>query len=593
MPVATSQRVVKWGKPLDMFGVRLIISIFLCALQFPGLFVDLDRTEPNGDAHLFFHHEDMARRTILSYGEMPAWDPYSCGGIPGIANPQNPALSPDMVFRLAFGTDAGRRLAVFLFFLCGLEGMFRLGRHYGLSPLPSLFSAMVFAMCGRFTAATAVGWLHMLTFFLIPGVLFCFERGLRSWSFRILGGALLAWMILGAGTYPFPYALVVIGLTAVVRTVEALSNRTEQRTFRWYSPAATLCSMIGIALLLSAVRTLPLSMVVFGLPRHVPLSPSQYNAQQLIAFLLDGTRSHYSCEYYFLGPIALLLAFLSCHKTAQGARIMALVFFVLALGNFARFAPFSLLSSLPLFNQLRAAERQLIVVIMYLALAGGFGLAGIAARPRVRFLPTSIGFLLALAVAAVAVTQLNDANRIRAGKVYIDPAPLSDTENGFRQARGNFRAPQYFGALNLGNLACNEATPFPKSAALRADLPAEEYPLDPTVARVNRLRWTPNSIALRVRANKPTRILVNQNYNRYWTANIGGIRNHHGLLAVDVPQGKWRLKLVYRDPWQRVGALISSIALLSALAFYVTLALRKWRALRQCWRGWTWSPETR
>jgi hypothetical protein len=44
------------------------------------------------DQHLFYHH--VARAIIVRYHQMPLWNPWACGGMPLLANPQSRVLTP-------------------------------------------------------------------------------------------------------------------------------------------------------------------------------------------------------------------------------------------------------------------------------------------------------------------------------------------------------------------------------------------------------------------------------------------------------------------------------------------------------------------
>jgi hypothetical protein len=110
---------------------------------------------------------------------------------------------------------------------------------------------------------------------------------------------------------------------------------------------------------------------------------------------------------------------------------------------------------------------------------------------------------------------------------------------------------------------------------LRADLPAEEYPLEPDKATVERVKWTPNVIDLRVVAKEPTRVIINQNWNKHFVASVGHVVNHKGLLAIDVPAGTHALRVAYRDRAFDVCIVVSTLTLLSLIAYAGWYAWRR------------------
>jgi hypothetical protein len=311
----------------------------------------------------------------------------------------------------------------------------------------------------------------------------------------------------------------------------------------------------------------------------------------------------------------LILACVSARAKAHGARLLALVFLFFALGNFSQWAPVNWLAQFPFFNQLRSPERHLILVVFYIALAAGHGLSTIEGLPAYlleRFAPKSpirplfeslavtSGYVIGIGVLVFTTLDLAPKNGIWEGRVYSHFGPLSDNTRDFKQTRGNTESPHFLTALNMGNISCIEATSFPKSTLLRGDLPTEEYPLDPSLASVKRLAWTPNTIKLAIDAKKPTKILVNQNYHAYWRSNLGTVVNHRGLLAVAVPRGKAVLELSYRDYYFYFGLVISTLGLIAALVFMgrgtgVSLARlrRQWPKRTQLAGLLTWNIDPR
>jgi hypothetical protein len=156
--------------------------------------------------------------------------------------------------------------------------------------------------------------------------------------------------------------------------------------------------------------------------------------------------------------------------------------------------------------------------------------------------------------------------------------PARTYEQPFRQHRGNRRDAHIFPAINMGSIYCITGIPVPQSPLLRADLAQEEYPLDPSLATVRRMRWTPNEITLDVQARRATRILVNQNYDHHWRSTVGTVVSHQGLLAVDVPAGRHTVVLTFVDRALQLSLLVSSLTLLALAAKLLAHIARRVRA---------------
>jgi len=323
------------------------------------------------------------------------------------------------------------------------------------------------------------------------------------------------------------------------------------------------------------------------------------------SLLIRGGGGHYAGESYmggFLIVAAIFPLFLRDAKVIRPLAVAAL-FFALAMGNLGPkndLSIYSVVHSLPVYSQLRNPERFTFVVCLFLALSIG-RLSGhiegaplaLAQRLRARFRPTkewvpgriahfvtgTIGGLGAVAFVVGVAFNLVVANRVSMELFAQDP-PLFFEGATFRQSRGNRWDAQVWPRAQLGTLLCFDENPYPQSAALRGDLPAEERAEDASLATVKRIAWTPNSITLDVQATTEARVLVNQNHHRGWQSNVGRVESKDGLLSVVVPPGQHVVRLRYRSTLLIVGVCIS-LATLLGLAALGGMALRtRWKQRR-------------
>ncbi len=584
---------------LDRLGVRLILWAGICYLVLQAIAVNPNRVGNSHDGHYFNFKEEAARRTIMEYGQLPVWNPWYCGGIPGIANLQGTSLAPDFLLRLAFGTTPGRRLAAFLFLLLGLEGMFRLCRYKGCSALGSLIAAIGFTCSGRFEDAITHGQMNMWGFDLLPWAVLGFERGLKQVGYRVLGGAAMAWMLLCGGTYTVPYTGLVLGIL-LLRAIWC--QYREKQPAPWRAPLLSFATIATVAVGLTAVRLVPMLEIIINVPRI--WESTEFNAFDRLYLAMvtpRGTGGHHIAGDAYVGPWILFLAIASPLLIWRGRQLartgtwmlaLGALFFWFALGEHHAFSVYGLLLHLPLYSQLHDPYRFTIVVAFFASVAAGCtvslieaGLGGWLLRiySRIRKLPwgenrkpaallRAFGFIAMVPVVVFVGLDLIGENRIHAS-IFSDqhPRPLSAE---FKQSRGNRWDAHVWIWANMGSLQCFEETPFPQSPDLRADLVAEEYALDPTTATVKRLTWTPNELDLRVVARSAATVVVNQNYNRGWNSNLGEVRSLNGLLAVDVPKGEHTLKLRYQNTLLFAGFGLS-MASLATLVFCGWMARRR------------------
>jgi hypothetical protein len=593
----------RWTDRLaSMTVVRLVVWVAIAAWVYQGILSDPFKLTDWMDDHQFYSWEQSDRMTLLRWGQLPAWNPYWCGGTPGIAAPEDSFLSPDFLLRLVFGVAHGRRLAIMLLLIAGFEGTFRLCRRLDCSVVASAFAAVIFGTCDRFVMFLHDGWINFLGFELVPWVVLCFLNGLQSWRWRLLGGFFFAWMVLNAGTYPPPYTVVVLGYLTVFLSIRAAIHG-ERRA--WLAPWKSGATIGLVALGLAAGKLIPTVALLSQFPRH--FTPVEtHGAPELFApfFYRYGV-------VLVIGLIGVVLADATAALFCGGVVLT----FALAMGDTGPWSAFHLLKALPMFSQLRFPDRYTVLILFFLVVCAARGITRVEdALPRLvrglwdrwfawrkrpaRPLPVEIGIVMVGVATLVAYEVLRpqaetvlENGRIKAGTMMLQEAPR-EYEQPFRQSRGNRRDAHIFTTANLGSIYCVAGNPLPQSALLRGDLPQEEYPSDPKKATVTRKSWSPNVIELDVDAKEATTIYVNQNWAPQWQSSVGTVKDHEKLLAVDVPAGKYTMELAYRDRLLTVCLLLSLATLLGVLYAFGRGGWQWLQAERVRWRTLpTWPDE--
>lgn len=594
------ERTSRWTDRLASLTVlRLVLWVAIAAFAYQGVTSDAWKVTEWMDDHQFYAWEEADRMTLLRWGQLPAWNPYWCGGTVGVAAPEDPFLGPDFLLRIVFGVAHGRRLAILLLVVMGMEGTYRLCRRLDASVVGSAFAAVVFATCDRYVAFIHDGWINFLGFELIPWVAFCFLKGLESWRYRLLGGFFFAWIVLSAGTYPAPFAMLTVAYLTTAFSLRGLIKGAPGKR-EWLTPWVTALTIGLVGLALSFGKLVPTLAFLRQFPRvFTPIEQLQ------LPSLFAGFYVKYAMVLLF-ALVALVTADLAAGVFAGGM----VLFFALAMGDFGPWSPFHFLKSLPVFSQLRFPDRYMVVVLFFAAVCAARGITrledsvpalarGLWSRVRAwrkkeaREAPREL-IWLAVALAtfgAYRVTRphledILEAVRIKPGQIYVQEGPRA-YDQPFRQHRGNRRDAHMFPSANMGSIYCVAGNPLPESALLRGDLPAEEYPVDPTKATVKRLSWSPNVIELEVDAREATTVRVNQNWAPEWRTNVGTVKSDEKLLAVDVPAGKHVVTLAYRDR-----ALVACLlfSLVSFLALVAVFARDGWRWLREERARWVTMP---
>ncbi|MCL2726463.1 MAG: hypothetical protein FWD69_18745 [Polyangiaceae bacterium] len=613
--MSARDRVRLGDRLLGFFGVRLAIFVIAAQAFLPGVLLDpAYKVAYYHDEHHDIVHEEAARMAVVDDHQLPAYNPYFCGGIVELSNAPSNVLAPDFLLRIVYGTLVGRRLTVLLFVLLGMEGCFRYARKNGASAIGGAMAGVAFATSGHFVSLLGWGWVFMFNYNLVPWVMLSFENGLRKKWWIIAGGFFLAWLVLGGGTYVVPYTGLVLLLLVLYETARAVFRRNERVTcirgdeiVPWYRPALTLAGMGIVALGLSAIRVFPLIHLLLTHSRPV-MQKDATKPLSLLAMLAlpkEHASSIAGAGDFYVGLYVCVLAVVALvflDKRAIKLWAFALFFAVLACGEFIEHSPYALMRKLPLFSQLRFPDRMATLSALFLALAASFAITKIEdALPRfsdwcwprlrrckrfarritlpeepwlpLRVVVTLAAFGVAAYVAKISAADVVAHNAIGRGSLYVMDAPQRVTEP-FQQSRGNRWDAHVWPFVNKGSLHCFEEHQLFESPNLRGDLEHEEYGAPGADTTVERIRWSPHEIVLKVHSNGPGRFLVNQNHSDAWKTDTGELGSDGGLISVQVPAGDHVVTLTYSDWRVRLGALVTFATVL-AIAIAGGKRLRK------------------
>ena len=591
-------------------GSSLLPTLLLVACAFGALAPAWTSSHLLADRYDWRYFDAMgeiSRRSVAWYHEAPLWNPYSCGGEVALANPQSLDAAPTFLLVVLFGVALGYKLAFAFYIFCALDGTRRLALRLGISATGSLLSALGFGLSGYCALRFSEGQVTFIGITLFPYLLLFFDRSLDEIEWAIPTGIIAAWIALLGGTFTPPMAAQVLLLWAVM----AVFKR------RTIVPIALLGLAGMVALTVGAVRMLPVLEFVHAHPRppfmravdrsgpwHLlwdlvawrtfgPLDFNSYNSEQLVpkaiahAIAHAFERKYWSHEYAARLPFGLLflwppmLFWLAWSKrldpalrwSARRASLLTIYGALLSMGNFARFAPWSLLQKLPVMRDLRVPSRHLVIVLLGLALLSGIGWDHaarlIAARwpDRKRLVPRlGLALILLCAVDGVVYSALTWRG------IFTVWIPIPDEPTRFyHDDRGDWRTMRDHLFQGHGSLGCDEEAPLQRAEALDPGNVAQERLLDPAAGEVVASEWSPNRRIVTVDLQRPTTLLVNSNWNEHWTVDRGAVTKVAGRLAVDLagsPPGRSTFTLRYSPRSFPVGAAITALALpLLALLF--------------------------
>ncbi len=524
------------------------------------------------DAQFHQVYEHVAASSISKYGQLPLWDPYSCGGMYALGNPQIRFASPTLLLSVLFGGIRAQALTACLMTTIGMEGTYRWFRQCGCSASSSVLAALVPSLVGHYGVAYFFGWINFYGFHLVPWILWGAGCALRGKISGVMVAAIAtAWMIGFGGTYA---PLMTIVFAAPVMLGQLYFRPALRQELR---ETSKLLALLGVfALGLSAVRTLPVLDVMRASGRvmaGLPGSPLPILGGMLLMHAPPSGGAISSAGLFFVGPIAIVsLGALGIFSLKRNPRfaiatlVTILLMVWLAAGYNVRPSLFSWLRALPIYSTLRYPERYLFFATSALALLGAQGLTEVQSwrhseKPLMRRAGWALSISLTVSlIAGVAhqVVSLQVTTRELARTVL----PEFNRDSEFRQARGNRWMGAHYLPINRGSISCGEAYPVPMSTDLRGDLPNEEYLENPDLGTVRRSAWTPNRINLDVTVSDAASLKVNQNWHPGWRSNVGEVVNRNGLIGVRLPAGHHQVTLRF-VPWSAIAGF--AISLLTVL----------------------------
>lgn len=517
-----------------------------------------------------FHDWDMwltmewaAYRSAAHYHQIPLWNPYECGGMPLLGNPQSRWVAPSFILTLIFGPVIALHLEAVIMSAIAWAGGYVLGRVLGMRRLGAVCTATAFAGSSWFFLRVAEGNLQITPLVYLPWIIAAAwaasERGRLHYA--IASGALIALSFLEAD----PYAPLFDALAlALILPMQAVMRRSVR-------PILVLAIAAVFAGGLTAVKLIPAAQNVAAHPRptgadfgsavnaiHVALLSRNQDHERPY---LSGWGFHEAGAYVGLFGFAALIG-LYAPRRAWPWLIAGLAFFILARGNSGPYAPWLWLHRLPVFSSTRLPQRFLIPCELMISVLAGIGIDVLLDSGSTALVGLAVMIVTAGAVDLYLVGTPNLQYPLRW------EIPRLAAGEGFMQLRTDVTGRMFLAVQrNYGIVNCYEALPFPDvvRSSQQPGYVGEQHMNGPGTVRL--LDWSPNVLRFDVDAPAPSELVVNQNFDPEWRlrAGSGAVVADHGLLAVRVAAGRQEIVLAYGGWRWRLGALISILTATAGL----------------------------
>ncbi|MEE2702639.1 MAG: hypothetical protein VX614_01320 [Myxococcota bacterium] len=554
---------------------------------------------------------EVARKSVVEYGQAPAWNPYLRGGHSLATHSLLPLASPAFLGVLLFGTIPGIKLWIVVRQFLMLGGAYLLARRLSLGRLGAWTVAILFGLSSGYAQRVAHGHWNLQAFAFLPLLIFAGLEAIRPDRPRrraiALGGGLLALMFLDGG----PYTLVMGGLGLAVPAAIGARRR------HWKATITGLAGIAALAISLSAVKGIPLIEARDELrPPHLTTPGDFYDRNFsptlgtfLHTALLDRAQSsrpgrfatfHINVGSY-VGPLGLALIIFGGLATPLGRRalLFALPVLWVCLGSSAPINLWEALRGLPVVDRMIVPSKFTPCYMLALAVAGGAGIEllrrWLADRRYLWWLPIALllGLTLdlfsvsqpllrhAFPIEAIPVEQVPFHQRLKSpfAQEYVDRVTLPVgtrpfTREHIHSLSSNFPVVRAgFGVLETLTGARENIVvgARPDSRAQFGIAQVSEIPgEDPLL-----IEWSPNLVRVRVDPARGGLLVLNQNFHKGWRAGSGERTLRVSptawqSLSVELEPGLSEIALSFETPSRRLGAWVSLLAAATGLAMIAT-----------------------
>lgn len=555
-------------------GIGIVFSI---VATFP-LFQHSASISNHGDINRGLIFSGIAKESIFA-GQLPLWNPYTCGGGPMLADLESWFLQPFSVVTLPFDELFAMKLSYTLTLFTAFLGFAFFGRRIlSLGHVASLTFAVILAFGGYITQHLAEGYYVWVSSAWIPWFLLTGMLSLQNIRWVPVASLMLAFMFGAGSMHMVVYSLLFLTLVFI----SAFSEK------KFYYRIGLLLIIVLFFLLFAGIKLWPaFSLLQADESRAGFKLPFNFLPQMLLSRGLVPPVMYNGISYRFgefgnyIGYICLLLAAFPLLYARARKRIW---------NTYKPFFIASLLMLLIAFTSLpithgfishitdlfRIPSRVMIFPLIGIAILAARGIELLAQHRNTRIV--SLGIFLLLACDLLS----NDV--LLFSRTFPLPLPELHIENKFMRVHDGYTTPDevYYKAAYVDflerrgtNGLCRFYQQHPSTSSInksdkqRPDK-GEVYLEDSGIGKVRLLTRNTNSVKIYANLTRPGIVVVNMNYYPGWKSDTEfPVHEHHGLIATDVPQGEHFFTLQYRPDEVSWGIAITTLGILFSIGWIV------------------------
>lgn len=497
----------------------------------------------------------LLRSIVWNYGEIPVQNPWMCGGLELMSNPQTRIFSPFFILDILFHPHKANLFSLMIYAFFGLWGGYVLFRDLKVSKLLSTLGAVLFINGSFFGLHYAEGHIPFGCMQLFPWILYCY-RNLDRKEIQFLLVSLFSLFILDGGIY----AAILSALIALLYFPffpndfkKLLISMNENRV---YSSLIVLSfvlissAKIGPVVMYLSSRT-PL-VESFSVPLELLHDIFLYPVQDLRTKIGHGSYLRFHEFGCYLGYVSLFLIIVTHFKKELIQKnwrylTIGLLFFWAAMGWGTPFNPWVLFQKIPLINNAHVQSRLLILFFLFYVILWVHSLQSLEKYRRIFYLLVFVFLLESFWVRNVPPQLMYQSfpGKLLGGEL-IRSTNLNRT---LRHAD----VYSHYRKKNAGSRFCYE----PANLGTRVnDVNQNEYKGEIYThigdGEAELLEYRPGKIRIAYSGQTPLTIKVNTNQLDGWKVNSGdGTVEHDSstLLQIRTHSREGELTLIYRPPY--------------------------------------------
>ncbi|MFO0747204.1 MAG: hypothetical protein U1F43_16295 [Myxococcota bacterium] len=502
----------------------------------------------------------VVRSNVFGYGSFPLHNPWACGGLDLLTNPQSRVFSPLMLADLALPPQLANLFGLMLYAFIGFIGALKLLEHLGVGRVAALIGAALWINASWFGLHFAEGHIAYGPMQLLPLVFYAVMR-IGSRRHLLLLAAVFAWFLLDGAIYALIFATLAIILMLLLGLVPRREWKALVAGPRWPLVVIPLA-----ALLVALPRIYPLVANVGA--RAPKLETYEMPWALLRAALFDPLQTYgpfehkpripwrfheYACYVSLLG-LALVLVTAVVRRgffKASWRFVVATAFWLwVGAGWFPAVNPWKLFQQIPFANNAHIQSRVFIVMLVFFVVLVAKALDAWRSKKLV------FAVLGGLLVVESAVVRIYPTTQLERDKHDAPGYDLIASTTIARTVGRTLGGPEfYLDSPDTGSAKCYEPSFTPTRIAVTDKQPPlpEASPLDTTRgSKVTLVAYTPGEIDLDYRLKRATPIVLNTNALWGWqvaegSATLSGRGDE--LLQVTPADLSGHLHLTYAPPW--------------------------------------------